>query len=585
MLPCPRPLCVNTARVVSSLLPALCGTALWLRLPLHESTPDGAPGADSTSSCCAWDAFRSALGDNDPGSGCGAGGASASAPSLLGVILDVGPTLPDEAVWRIWLAEPLRALCVCESAFTTNARGFPVLPKAHQALLAAAFAAGVQVVLRPAPPPPPGAPRGLGDDDDGSDASAAATAANGGAPPPPPPHPLSRHWEYVAFLFSRLPPWDARDTAEAGYRDFLQAPLQPLADDLESATYDTFEKDAAKYEAYQDAVASAIRALRPPPPAASSVPKIAPEPLVVFVLGAGRGPLVRAALSAAEQCSTPVRVYVVEKNPNALVHLAAVCAAEGWTQRGVVALCRGDMRSWAPPERAHIAVSELLGSFGDNELSPECLDGCARTLLLPCGICIPQSYTSFLSPVVSSRLHDEVRSRAAAGGGGGGAAASFGSSGVGPAAWETPYVVKLHRVALLSPPQAVFTFTHPPAAAVVGSGGLDGGHSRSAVLLFRRAPSAPPARVHGLAGYFDAVLHGAVTLSTVPGRETPGLFSWFPIFFPLRSPLLVGRGAAVGVSMWRVVGPGRVWYEWCATAPHQGAIHNVGGRSSFVGLG
>ena len=34
----------------------------------------------------------------------------------------------------------------------------------------------------------------------------------------------------------------------------------------------------------------------------------------------------------------------------------------------------GDMRYWKPPQPADLVVSELLGSFGDNELSPECLD-------------------------------------------------------------------------------------------------------------------------------------------------------------------------------------------------------------------
>lgn len=29
-----------------------------------------------------------------------------------------------------------------------------------------------------------------------------------------------------------------------------------------------------------------------------------------------------------------------------------------------------DMREWEAPEQADILVSELLGSFGDNELSP-----------------------------------------------------------------------------------------------------------------------------------------------------------------------------------------------------------------------
>lgn len=38
------------------------------------------------------------------------------------------------------------------------------------------------------------------------------------------------------------------------------------------------------------------------------------------------------------------------------------------------------MREWAAPEKADIIVSELLGSFGDNELSPECLDGAQHFL-------------------------------------------------------------------------------------------------------------------------------------------------------------------------------------------------------------
>ena len=39
-----------------------------------------------------------------------------------------------------------------------------------------------------------------------------------------------------------------------------------------------------------------------------------------------------------------------------------------------------DMRTWQAPESCDILISELLGSFGDNELSPECLDGAQRFL-------------------------------------------------------------------------------------------------------------------------------------------------------------------------------------------------------------
>ena len=45
-----------------------------------------------------------------------------------------------------------------------------------------------------------------------------------------------------------------------------------------------------------------------------------------------------------------------------------------------VQLIFGDMRRVDLPEKVDILVSELLGSFGDNELSPECLDGAMRFL-------------------------------------------------------------------------------------------------------------------------------------------------------------------------------------------------------------
>ena len=53
-------------------------------------------------------------------------------------------------------------------------------------------------------------------------------------------------------------------------------------------------------------------------------------------------------------------------------------AEEEWGDRVTVVSC--DMREWDAPEKADILVSELLGSFGDNELSPECLDGAQKFL-------------------------------------------------------------------------------------------------------------------------------------------------------------------------------------------------------------
>jgi predicted RNA methylase len=82
---------------------------------------------------------------------------------------------------------------------------------------------------------------------------------------------------------------------------------------------------------------------------------------------------------------------------------------ENWVDK--VEVVHSDMRDFNPPVKADLLVSELLGSFGDNELSPECLDGAQRFLKPDTGISVPVSYTSFIAPISSSRLHQEVRVR------------------------------------------------------------------------------------------------------------------------------------------------------------------------------
>lgn len=42
------------------------------------------------------------------------------------------------------------------------------------------------------------------------------------------------------------------------WEDYLQIPLQPLADNLDTHTYNVFEKDPVKYDQYQKAIAQAL---------------------------------------------------------------------------------------------------------------------------------------------------------------------------------------------------------------------------------------------------------------------------------------------------------------------------------------
>lgn len=69
----------------------------------------------------------------------------------------------------------------------------------------------------------------------------------------------------------------------------------------------------------------------------------------------------------------PSSIAIILTPHDYLIDRLRVKKAEHWGEK--VEIVHEDMRRWKAPELADILVSELLGSFGDNELSPECLDG------------------------------------------------------------------------------------------------------------------------------------------------------------------------------------------------------------------
>lgn len=512
----------------------------------------------------AWNAVRTL---------CGRGAAA------LGVCVDVGPDAPPAAVQQRWLAEPVHVAVLHTSLFSLNEGGMPKLPAAHQELVARLTAHGVALLLEG--PPAPGLGAALAARADAlargeavGDADALAWMAA---------LPLRAYAAYLRHVGARLQPaLGAEEEALAPWADALQCPLQPLSDHLENAMYEVFERDAPKYEAYERAMRGALRALK------GAGAGGAARPARVCVAGAGRGPLVRRLLAAAAAEDVALHAWAVEKNPNVVHHLRGAAAAERWGERGV-AVVHADARTWAGPGppfeqpgaecRFDLLVSELLGSFGDNELSPECV-GDAEALLAPGALCIPSAYTSYLAPLSSAKLWAAAAARGGC---------------------ESLHVVRAQRAALLAPPAAAFSFSHPGHAV---------GSSRRAVRLeFRpEAVGALPAVLHGFAGYFSAVLwdgagaEAPVRLSTLPANHTPpDMLSWFPLFLPLAEPLSLAPGDAITLLLWRCVeenetlpaggglqearrrgAPGRVWFEWALLEPRLSAIHNVGGRSAVM---
>lgn len=46
-------------------------------------------------------------------------------------------------------------------------------------------------------------------------------------------------------------------------------------------------------------------------------------------------------------------------------------------------------------------------------------------------------------------------------------------------------------------------------------------------------------------------------------RVSPEMFSWFPIFFPFKSPIYVPGGSELEINIWRLSSKSQIWYEWC----------------------
>lgn len=432
----------------------------------------------------------------------------------LGLVLDMSAELPPKLERDLWAGEPVRAIFLRTSMFWKNPRGFPVVSQSSRDFLQKFVPLDTHVIL--------------------------AGPSN-----------YESIGSYAHFLNWVWKGASDEDGGSAAWADYLQSPLQPLMNNLEAQTYEVFEKDPVKYRVYGEAIEEALVDRVSEESKASVV-------TVVMVMGAGRGPLVQATLDAADRANRRVRVYAVEKNPNAVITLQCR-KQEEWIDR--VTVVAGDMRRLNLKEKADIIVSELLGSFGDNELSPECLDG-AQKFLKEDGISIPRSYTSYLCPVMSHKLFSEAKGMAA-------------EPGKPPSStMEIPYVVYQQNKLYLAEPVPLFTFHHPNKEEPINN-------SRYGEVVFRMQQNCV---LHGFAGFFHTTLYKEKVLSIVPESFSTGMFSWFPLYIPVSRPVSLQTGCKIRAHIWRCVGDHDVWYEWTISEPVPLPIHNINGRSYKIGL-
>ncbi|PHH59676.1 hypothetical protein CDD81_2678 [Ophiocordyceps australis] len=513
----------------------------------------------------------------------------------LFVSLKLPKTMPEMDLQSRWFAEPLHYLVIGPEIFQTNKSGFPCLSSHHQKLLFRymRLKAVPWILLSDV------GPNASHVKTDSPLLFASSPPLNdqnfphlGAAHEPTEPKGANAHMAYLQWLESQQPLFTALESCTlTSFQDWLQSPLQPLSDNLESATYEVFEGDPVKYDRYEAAVMGALRDWK-----RLKLPTSQKGMVVVAVAGSGRGPLVTRALRAAESTGVAVQVWALEKNPNAFVYLLRQ-NREAWAGR--VNVVKTDMRTWKGPildstaatapvhGKVDILISELLGSFGDNELSPECLDGIQHVLAKPHGISIPSCYTAHISPISTPKVYADILARSA----------------TETTAFDTPWVVRLYALDFVSQRvpghgrfQQAWGFSHPipestlqavearRSGGVVGGGGgsmagAAGANDHNSRFCHVTFVCRNRGVIHGLAGYFESTLYESsldddamaakVEISTHPERidaKSKDMVSWFPIFFPLKKPISFPDDTELELSMWRQTDDSRVWYEWLVEA-------------------
>ncbi|ORM40405.1 Protein arginine N-methyltransferase 5 [Babesia sp. Xinjiang] len=381
----------------------------------------------------------------------------------------------------------------------------------------------------------------------------------------------------VKAIYAALTPLTEAEQFKTGFLDVLQEPLQPVRDNLETAIYENFERCTRKYAQFEEAITLWLKDFK-----AGTLPHQKDNQTqsndrpVIYIVGAGRGPLVDCSLRAlAHNNIEDFSIYALDKNPATvftLKHKIATNPINGWNK---VKLIFQDMRTLKPTEPADLVLSELMGSFADNELAPECLDGVQNAFHSHFPghhvTFMPNSYISYVEPIYSPKLWGNLNSIQL------------------QRPFQQPYTVALYKnCKIAEKPKPCFKFQHPTdpvykwANDQVPVRGLcfnsNDHNNRYACITYQAKLDT---FIHGFAGYFDSMLYNDIKMSTVPGVMDDQI-SWFPIFFPLVAPVYVKEGQPIMIHFWRKHDKRRVWYEWALTLPQVTIVHNSNGTCHSV---
>ncbi|CCD22815.1 protein arginine N-methyltransferase NDAI_0A06610 [Naumovozyma dairenensis CBS 421] len=428
-----------------------------------------------------------------------------------------------------WLSEPVSCLLISSSVFATNQYEYPVLHKYNQNIIKkfqeingnSQTISGELVII-------------LHSLDKSGDQIKMEESV---------------YVDYINYLLKRndtLLITKNKDHNDVLSQPSLMPPLQPHKETLSNSIYSVFENDTVKYDLYEQSIDEAMLDL--------IGNNTMDKNLIVLIAGAGRGPLVNKVFLIAKRHGilSHIQIIALEKNPQAYLYLQKR-NFDKWENK--VDLVLEDMRFWSDSSiKVDLCISELLGSFGCNELSPECLWNIEKCHSKESTIFIPQSYSSYIAPISSPILYQSLATK---------------ESGL-----ESPWVAhNIPYTFLSSKVNQLWTFKHPARPNTIEN--EISNFSRNMTTEFKIKHRGD---IHALMGFFSAELYKGSKISIVPNelpikflsqddsepniQKTHGMYSWSPIVFPLAYPFSVSDNTEITVLFSRVHSFEKVWYEW-----------------------
>lgn len=269
------------------------------------------------------------------------------------------------------------------------------------------------------------------------------------------------------------------------FHEYIIEPLNPLIENLDLLVYETFQKDQFKYDQYEEAIALAINDLK----TTISDPK-------VLVIGAGKGGLVHRAFKYSHN------ITIIEKNPKVLPYLEDQNRIH-WQDK--VTIHAGDVRKF-DCEPYDLVISEMIGSFGCNEMFPEILH-------LHNKIVIPSQVQTMISLTNTLMRH------------------------------EKPYLNNMKMYYPLTNHEKLWEFDYP-------------GDNETDKYVELEMNIQISGSINSIMGVFESDLYGGISITNLKTKNY--CKSWFPMVFPI-DPFEVEKGETVKIEFWRHSG---LTYRW-----------------------